>query len=198
MGKGVLLYNRRDIFKWALQERSNCVLIGICNVASKEGKIDVLEEMWNNIDDEDDKEDVFRYVNRSAACVGKLNVLKWFETKGLYFNKNKCAKVAARNGQLQILEWLREQGLELNWELYDEAIKGDHLRVMKWLREQEFGCYRYTFYFATRKGNLDILQWLHDEGYPWHHNVCVDELCLKPEVVQWLRANGYSGRLITF
>eukprot|EP00594_Rhizosolenia_setigera_P006679 CAMPEP_0178952800 /NCGR_PEP_ID=MMETSP0789-20121207/8053_1 /TAXON_ID=3005 /ORGANISM="Rhizosolenia setigera, Strain CCMP 1694" /LENGTH=228 /DNA_ID=CAMNT_0020633965 /DNA_START=299 /DNA_END=985 /DNA_ORIENTATION=- len=189
VGKGVVLYDRRDVWEWALQERNNDLLSGICNVAGKEGRIDILEEVWNNVKDEDDRRDIFRAVDSVAAGGGKMNVLNWFETKEFDIDKEWCARLAALYGQLHIIQWLKEEkGFELFREMYIHAIEGGgHLNVMKWLREQE-GCpfHEWTFSLAVEEGNLDILQWLHDEGCPWpdrsaHDDNRVYEEDLKPE-----------------
>jgi len=165
VGKGVVLYNRSDVLEWALEERHYGVLRGICNVAAGEGRIDILEEVWGNVIEEDRY--VFEAVDSCAAEGGKLDVLKWLETKGL----------------------------ELDRGLYLNAISGDHLQVMKWLREKELDWNDYTFVDAAEEGNLEVLQWLHYERCPWN-NYCVYERDLKPEAVEWLRSNGYSDRLI--
>jgi len=197
--KGVVFYNRRDVLAWALQERKKCVLGAICNVATGEGRIDILKEVWNNIDDEDAKKYVFRDVDTHAAENGKLDVLKWTENKELRI-KVRCAGKAAEEGHLNILQWLQEKkGLELDGNLYNWAISGDQFHIMKWLKEQEVDWGRFTFSYAVReKGNLDILQWLHDKGCPWPDNddiSHVDEGDLEPEVVEWCRVNGYGDRI---
>eukprot|EP00594_Rhizosolenia_setigera_P012186 CAMPEP_0178980594 /NCGR_PEP_ID=MMETSP0789-20121207/26585_1 /TAXON_ID=3005 /ORGANISM="Rhizosolenia setigera, Strain CCMP 1694" /LENGTH=222 /DNA_ID=CAMNT_0020671029 /DNA_START=285 /DNA_END=950 /DNA_ORIENTATION=- len=171
VGKVVVLYHRSDVLDWALQKRNKDVLRVVCEVAAGEGRIDVLEEVWNNFDDEDDKRFIFRDLHEYAARHGKLNVLKWLETTGVSFGK-QCAREAARHGHLHILQWLREErGFEikrLSGLLYYSAIvDGGHLHVMKWLQEQEVPWDRYNFACAARRGNLDILQWLHNEGCPW-------------------------------
>eukprot|EP00594_Rhizosolenia_setigera_P012608 CAMPEP_0178968212 /NCGR_PEP_ID=MMETSP0789-20121207/18079_1 /TAXON_ID=3005 /ORGANISM="Rhizosolenia setigera, Strain CCMP 1694" /LENGTH=245 /DNA_ID=CAMNT_0020654017 /DNA_START=216 /DNA_END=950 /DNA_ORIENTATION=+ len=202
VGKGVVFYNRKDVLAWALEEQKELVLLEICEIAVEEGRIDLLEEVWNHIEDEDVIEDIFEFSDYSAARGGKLNVLKWLETKGLGIDNFWCVVEAARYGHLNILKWLQEiQDLELYGGLYNSAIEfGDHLHVMKWLREQ--GCPWDdcdTFKYAANKGNLDILEWLHDEGCPWPEDdddYRVSEEYLKPEVVEWLRANGYSNRIL--
>eukprot|EP00594_Rhizosolenia_setigera_P016167 CAMPEP_0178954912 /NCGR_PEP_ID=MMETSP0789-20121207/9285_1 /TAXON_ID=3005 /ORGANISM="Rhizosolenia setigera, Strain CCMP 1694" /LENGTH=240 /DNA_ID=CAMNT_0020636429 /DNA_START=258 /DNA_END=980 /DNA_ORIENTATION=- len=198
VGQGVVLYNRSDVLARALQERSNDVLRETCNVAAGEGRFDLLNEIFNNVYDREDKEHIFRCADYSATIHGKLEVLKWLgDTKGVLppLYNEWCAIIAARHGQLHILKWLREeQGLELDGELYQQA--SDQLHVMKWLREQEIPWDEWTFNFATQGGNLDILQWLHDEGCPWPNSNwhCLPEDNVKPEILNWLRANGYGDR----
>jgi len=215
VGKGVVLFHRRDVLDWALysSRKNKYVIKGICNIAAEEGRIDLLEEIFNNIDDRDAKRCIFLgaedrkiyysfgYVDEYAARGGKLDVLKWHETKGLSINKKKCAMEAANRGQLHILKWLREErDLELWGGLYNWANNngGGHLHVLKWLRQQEVDFNEFTFREAAYRGNLDVLQWLHDEGCSWPRasNRCVDERCVKPEVKDWLRTNGYSDRIV--
>eukprot|EP00594_Rhizosolenia_setigera_P013102 CAMPEP_0178957628 /NCGR_PEP_ID=MMETSP0789-20121207/11044_1 /TAXON_ID=3005 /ORGANISM="Rhizosolenia setigera, Strain CCMP 1694" /LENGTH=142 /DNA_ID=CAMNT_0020639947 /DNA_START=306 /DNA_END=735 /DNA_ORIENTATION=- len=83
LGKGVVFYDRRDILAWAVEEQNKDLLREICEVASKEGRIDLLDEMWNNVNDEGDKIDVFKFVDKYGAQGGQVYVLKWFETKEL-------------------------------------------------------------------------------------------------------------------
>jgi len=146
------------------------------------------------------KEFVFRGVDSYATYGGKLNVLKWIETKGININILDCANQAARNGHLHILQWLQEEkGVEFDdGELYSEAIEYGQLNVMKWLREQEVPFYDWTFMNAAEEGNLNILKWLHDEGCPWldYDYLRVHERVLKPEVIDWLLANGYSNKIL--
>jgi len=176
----------------------------ICNVAGREGRLDLLEEVWYDVGYGYDKRCVFGGVDTHAACHGKLNVLKWIETKGLFFDKDRCAMVAACHAQPHIIQWLKEeQDFELDGELYLHAIRGGQLNVMKWLREQEVYWDEYTFTIAAEKGNLEVLQWLHDEGCPWPKETeDEDELSLhedeiEPEIVQWLHANGYGDRIVS-
>jgi len=197
VGKGVVLYNRRDVLEWALQKRNKDVLIGICDVAAGEGRIDLLNEVLNNVDDTGDVELIFDDTCEYATIHGELEVLKWLNIKGLLRDTSNewCAILAANCGQLHILKWLREvKGLKLDEHLYQEAI--GHMHVLKWLREKEIPWRddEYTFYCAAKKGNLEVLQYLHDEGCPWRNNgLCrLREDELKSEILNWLRANGYS------
>jgi len=197
VGKAVVLYNRRDVLAMVL-ERKKSVSIGICNVAGEEGRLDILEEVWNNMNNDDDKEDIFSNVDGHAARGGKLDVLKWLETKGLPINKyNGCARYASQFGQLHILQSLQEeQTLELDGELYDWAIEGGgQLHVMKWLKEQACPWGKCTFNYAAQIGNLDVLQWLHEEGCPWPDDRLLYEQDVKLEVIEWLRSSGYGGRI---
>eukprot|EP00594_Rhizosolenia_setigera_P017174 CAMPEP_0178961476 /NCGR_PEP_ID=MMETSP0789-20121207/13729_1 /TAXON_ID=3005 /ORGANISM="Rhizosolenia setigera, Strain CCMP 1694" /LENGTH=326 /DNA_ID=CAMNT_0020645317 /DNA_START=193 /DNA_END=1173 /DNA_ORIENTATION=- len=209
VGKGVVYHNRRDVFEWALQERKYDVLNGICQIAGEEGRINLLDEVLNKVKDwdEDDTEDIleeiFYFVDISAAFRGKLSVLKWYHTKGLLFNVSLCADHAARIGHLDIIQWLQEEeDLELRGGFYYYAVCGGQLHILKWLRERQVPWSGWTFASAAEKGNMNILQWLHDEGCPWpedngedyYHRVCEGDL--KPGVVDWLRANGYGDRII--
>eukprot|EP00594_Rhizosolenia_setigera_P019376 CAMPEP_0178957330 /NCGR_PEP_ID=MMETSP0789-20121207/10846_1 /TAXON_ID=3005 /ORGANISM="Rhizosolenia setigera, Strain CCMP 1694" /LENGTH=305 /DNA_ID=CAMNT_0020639551 /DNA_START=424 /DNA_END=1341 /DNA_ORIENTATION=- len=197
VAKGVVFYNRRDVMDWALEEQNTRILEAICNVAGKEGRIDLLNKVFNNIDDEDGKDYIFECVDSHAAESGKLDVLKWFETKGFDIDKFNCAAKAAFHGHLHIIQWLKEErGLELKGELYLNVIEGSgQLHVMKWLREQSCPWSGWTFASAAKEGNLDILQWLHDEGCPWSDDYHVPESDLKPEVIDWCRVNGYANRV---
>lgn len=48
---------------------------------TKEGRINLLKEVWNNVDEyEYSKGDFFICLDSSAARRGKLDMLKWFET----------------------------------------------------------------------------------------------------------------------
>eukprot|EP00594_Rhizosolenia_setigera_P019316 CAMPEP_0178956388 /NCGR_PEP_ID=MMETSP0789-20121207/10218_1 /TAXON_ID=3005 /ORGANISM="Rhizosolenia setigera, Strain CCMP 1694" /LENGTH=305 /DNA_ID=CAMNT_0020638295 /DNA_START=518 /DNA_END=1433 /DNA_ORIENTATION=+ len=191
LSKGVVFYNRRDVLDWALQHQMTKLLSRICSIAAGEGRIDILVEMWNYIDD--DKRSIFRGLGRYAAIGGKLNVLKWIETKGLFFDKDRCAMVAACHAQPHIIQWLKEeQDFELDGELYLHAIRGGQLNVMKWLREQEVYWDEYTFTIAAEKGNLEVLQWLHDEGCPWPKETeDEDELSLHEDEIEPEKYNGF-------
>jgi len=197
LGKGVVYFNRRDLLDWAVQEQNKDLLSGICEEAGEEGRIDLLDEVWDNVNDEGDKRYVFQDVDYIAALYDKLEVMKWVEDKGIDIDKEYCAKTAVWRGHLDILKWLREErGLELKGGCYDCAIRGSgQLRVMKWLREQACPWGDWTFATAAQKGNLDVLQWLHDEGCPWPEDYRVDDFELEAEALEWCRGNGYSGRI---
>eukprot|EP00594_Rhizosolenia_setigera_P015229 CAMPEP_0178980314 /NCGR_PEP_ID=MMETSP0789-20121207/26417_1 /TAXON_ID=3005 /ORGANISM="Rhizosolenia setigera, Strain CCMP 1694" /LENGTH=238 /DNA_ID=CAMNT_0020670693 /DNA_START=152 /DNA_END=868 /DNA_ORIENTATION=- len=199
LSKGVVFFNRKDAFEWVLGPRKD-LLNRICDVAAEEGRIDILDEVLNNVEDEENKEYVFGDVDYAAARGGKLNVMKWFDTKEFDIDEYECAEVAACHGHIHILQWLwEEKGLELYGGLYNWAIEGGQLNVMKWLREQEVDWCVYTFKYAAIKGNLDVLQWLHNEGCPWlddHFQFRVFERRLKPEVIDWCRVNGYGDKII--
>jgi len=191
---GVVFYNRRDVMEWVLEERNKNLLKGICAIAAKEERYDLLEEVFNGLGDWDEKGDVFEGPYLSAVRCGKLNVLKWLCTKGLSINEERCAEAAIFAGQIHILKWLREEtGLKLDEMFYLLAIKNGHLHVMKWLRKEECPWHEFTFEYAATEGNLAILQWLHDEGCPWNRRVRVDALELEPVVIDWLRTNGYDN-----
>jgi len=195
VGKGVVLYNRSDVLVWAVQERKELVLRAICDLAAEEGRLDILNEVLINVNESG----IFEYVDYHAAECGKLNVLKWLETKGFDVNEYVCADQAARHGQPHILQWLQEEkDLQLCEGLYNKTIWGGHINVLKWLREQEVPWGERTFKLTAQKGNLNILQWLHDRGCPWPNNDTyrVGEYALKPEVVEWCRGNGYGDRIV--
>eukprot|EP00594_Rhizosolenia_setigera_P019403 CAMPEP_0178958216 /NCGR_PEP_ID=MMETSP0789-20121207/11465_1 /TAXON_ID=3005 /ORGANISM="Rhizosolenia setigera, Strain CCMP 1694" /LENGTH=126 /DNA_ID=CAMNT_0020640789 /DNA_START=157 /DNA_END=537 /DNA_ORIENTATION=- len=92
-------------------------------------------------------------VDLSAARGGKLDVMKWVESKGYNINDSyRCAHEAACGGQLHIIHWLQEEkGLELRGGLYLHAARGGQLHVMKWLRDQEVPWNYYTFVYAAKK-----------------------------------------------
>jgi len=189
LAKGAILYNRRDVLDWILQH--TYLWTEICLVAAEEGRIDLLDKVCNSLDVESVKTHVFGNGNHRYAARGKLNTLKWLETKGVSMNKERCAEEAAYRGHLNILQWLREeQGFKLYGDLYESVIIGrGSLHVLKWLREQACPWGEYSFKYAAEKGKLDILQWLHDEGCHWVGLLRKD--AVKPEVGDWLRVNGY-------
>jgi len=196
LSKGVVFFNRSDVLEWVLGQKT-IFLREICVLAAHEERCDILNKGLDNIEDGFYKITIFSDVDRAAARGGKLKVLKWLETKGIYIRKDWCARYAARYGHLHILKWLREKkGLVFGGDLYENAIGGGHLHVLQWLREIEVPWDEDTFYFAVREeGNLNILQWLHDEGCPWTEYYRVDESELKPEVIDWCRTNGYGNRI---
>eukprot|EP00594_Rhizosolenia_setigera_P007456 CAMPEP_0178953402 /NCGR_PEP_ID=MMETSP0789-20121207/8397_1 /TAXON_ID=3005 /ORGANISM="Rhizosolenia setigera, Strain CCMP 1694" /LENGTH=217 /DNA_ID=CAMNT_0020634653 /DNA_START=134 /DNA_END=787 /DNA_ORIENTATION=+ len=179
VGKGVVLYGRLDVMEWALGQRTN-LLHKICEVAAEEGRLNILKEVWNNANNDDN------------------NIF------GGFVIKVSCAFRASEYGQLHILQWLKEeQGLKLFEDLYNYAVRGvqgngGHLHVMKWLREIEVPWGECTFPCVACRGHLDILHWLHNEGCPWpeYYKFPVREEHLKPEVVEWLRVDGYSDRFM--
>jgi len=202
VGAGVVFYSRRDVVDWALEERKKYVLKGICILAVEEGRFNLLEEIFNAVEDWDEKEDVFKGLGLSAAYGGKLNVLEWLKTHQLDIDKEMCANAAVHTGQIQILQWLREEaGLELDERLYIWATyDGGQLNVMKWLREQEVDWHEFTFHFAAKEGNLEVLQWLHEEGCPWpkdenDSDLALSAIQLKPEVINWCHMKGYNDRI---
>lgn len=198
MGKGVVLFNRRDVLGWALEERNTKILRGICKIAAEECRINLLEEVFNAVEDWcEKKEDIFGDVDCAAANGGKLNVLMWFEQKGLSIDKVDCAEEASHGGQLHILEWLREeQGLELFEDLYCSAIAGNQFHVMKWLREQKVPWYDYTFACAAAEGNMKVLQWLENEDCPWDPNILISQSFLNDDVIQLLLVIGHGDKFV--
>jgi len=206
LSKGVVFYNRRDVLEWALEEQNTKILRGICEVATEEGRMDLLNEIWDNFEDDEDYAYerecmIFGCVDSNAAESGKLDVIKWFDKKDLgnldNIDKSVCAKEAARHGHLHILQWLKEEkDLQLVSSFYDFAIDGGQLHVMKWLREQSCPWGEDTFACAALEGHLDILQFLHDEGCPWDRSIYIDEEDVTSEVIEWLRINGYDDRIM--
>jgi len=197
VSEGVVVYNRLDVLDWALQEYDENLLKSICFVAAVDGRIGLLNEVWNDIED-DDKECIFGGIDCAAANGGKLNVFKWIEEKELPIDKEDCASQAAFHGQTHFLQWLQEEkSLQLSEGLYNKAIRGGHINVLKWLREQEVPSPwdEYTFQHAALKGNLEVLQWLHDEGCPWDPSNSVYKGYVDSEAQEWLRTNGYGNRL---
>eukprot|EP00594_Rhizosolenia_setigera_P007474 CAMPEP_0178953492 /NCGR_PEP_ID=MMETSP0789-20121207/8448_1 /TAXON_ID=3005 /ORGANISM="Rhizosolenia setigera, Strain CCMP 1694" /LENGTH=229 /DNA_ID=CAMNT_0020634755 /DNA_START=1 /DNA_END=690 /DNA_ORIENTATION=+ len=194
---GIVYFNRLDVLIWALEEQNNDLFKAICDLAGREGRLDLLDEVLSNVD-KNKKEFVFLSVDKYAAGHGKLNVLKWLEEKEIVIDNGDCVLQAARGGHLHILKWLREEkGLELYKRLYGEAIDGGQLHVMKWLREQACPWSEFTFFRAALRGSLVILQWLHNEGCPWPEDpwFSVSERSVKPEVKEWLLANGYRNKI---
>lgn len=196
LGKGVIHHNRRDVLDWATRERDELALSGICNVAGEEGKIDLLNEIFNNIKDDEDYERFFRNnAGSHAVRSGKLCVLKWLETQGIRFCKEIYGRKAAERGHIHILEWLRDKGgIRLDEFVFEGAAVGGQIDTLKWFRNHGCPLTESMFDEAVLRGNLDVLQYMHDEGFPWSihdSSVSEDEILLYPEVKIWLRMNGY-------
>jgi len=203
LGKGVVLYNRGDVLEWALQERRMNLLRSICDVAAEEKRLDIMEEVFNRVEGRCKRERIFEDLLTYSSTKknnGKLAVLKWLEERKLGVDIEHCLSQSVRYGHLDILEWLLEEkkDLELSGYLYHCAIDGGQLQSMKWLREQGCPWSEFSLMATAYRGNLDILQWLHDEGCPWpldDEDNFVSERSLKPEVINWLHANGYRDRI---
>jgi len=128
----------------------------------------------------------------SAAEDGKLEVVKWLQTK----NFDCCSattNAAAHGGQLDMLKWLHfENHCELGDYICDQAVLGGHLEVLRWLITQGASCNNRTTDIAAEFGYLDILKWLIQEGWHVDDTICGDVASDGHfAMLKWLVAEGY-------
>lgn len=117
ISKGIILYNRRDIFEWVFMEERSVILYQVCTDAIKCSRLDILEEVFARTSNETQK----RFKNFSSLCdyavdCGKLACLKWLR-------KNKCkwseySWISANcQGHDHIIQYLRDNRYPLEWQI---------------------------------------------------------------------------------
>jgi len=79
---------------------------------------------------------------KAAAEYGHVEILKYLRTKfnedGLYFDANRCMRLAIIGNHLNILKYLRAEGYELSTDLLDTVTDYTHVDIIEWLHEN--GC----------------------------------------------------------
>lgn len=111
VAKGVVYCNRNDVLNWLLKEQDKYLLFGVCGVAAKEGRTDLLDKVWNNVE-EWHREYIFEGLERVADHHGKLDVYtNWLEAKLLLEQKKieEEKKKRATFGD-SIIEWVKQNG----------------------------------------------------------------------------------------
>lgn len=112
VGKAAVYYNRTDLLNWSLENKDEYILRGILYTASREGRQDILEKIFNHVNDE-----------------GALSGLK---------SVNEFCTAAARSGRLDTLRFLQSKGSPCSDWAYAWARKEGHLDVMEYLSKD--GC----------------------------------------------------------
>jgi len=122
ISKGVLHYNRRDIFEWLLTDQSHDGydrLKWLCYDAMKESKLDILREIFQRADEwqleylRDCDNDIDFCA--TAAYSGKLECLKLLRQNECGWNRWTW-HYAKHHGHEHILEYLRNSDYPTKWQ----------------------------------------------------------------------------------
>eukprot|EP00594_Rhizosolenia_setigera_P008597 CAMPEP_0178967300 /NCGR_PEP_ID=MMETSP0789-20121207/17501_1 /TAXON_ID=3005 /ORGANISM="Rhizosolenia setigera, Strain CCMP 1694" /LENGTH=298 /DNA_ID=CAMNT_0020652861 /DNA_START=66 /DNA_END=962 /DNA_ORIENTATION=- len=111
VAKGIVYCDRKDVLNWLLKEQDKYLLKGVCGVATKEGRTDLLDKVWNNVN-EWDRGYIFERLERVADFHGKLDVYtNWLETK-LLLEQKKIEEEKKKHATFgdSIIEWVKENG----------------------------------------------------------------------------------------
>lgn len=219
--EGVVQHRRLDVLLWAIHGGNEFLLRGIVEYASEEGHVNILKDVLSGVD-ESMRERLFRggIYSENAVRAGKLELLKWLNTNGLYINKHYCPQIAAKAGHLNILQWLNSNGfLEgkekcandaaekghlhiLKWlnssgliedkgVCAQRAAEAGHIHILEWLQEVGYSLDEETFAWAASGRSLEILEWLRNKNCPWH-KCCYEEAAIsgRLNVLDWLQNHG--------
>jgi len=110
VGDGVVRYNRKDVLQWSLEEQHKLRLYHICLEASRDGRLDILNTIF-----EKSNEETMEYFREydwpclKAAENGRLDVLKLLRKNGFDWDEETFF-VAKVNGHNEVLQYLRENG----------------------------------------------------------------------------------------
>lgn len=108
---------------------------------------------------------------------GQIEVLEWFEKKGVDFRKfsDRAIEEAASQGHLDIVQWLisKETSFSFSQETIDKAAANGHLELVESLRSRGGKCSRKAFVGAATFGHQGILESMFQK----EQDVCT-EACL--------------------
>ncbi|CAB9530144.1 ankyrin repeat protein [Seminavis robusta] len=198
-----------EILKWARE--NDCPWNEqTCSRAAKNGHLDILEWVhengcpWNEATCSGAAEGghmeilsglvkmVVHGVNIHAIKLRRMPILnlKWARANGCPWNESTCSD-AASPGHLEILKWARANGCPWNAYTCAKAALHGHLGVLKWARENGCSWNENTCSWAAWHGHFETLRWALENGCPWDEGRYGGSN--KPEVIQWLRDNGFPG-----
>lgn len=198
VGRGVVYYNRTDVFQWALIEQKTFLLIGICRIIAEAGRVDLLSEAWIHYPGCYEKKYIFLDLYTVAARNGRVNVLSWLVEHGFLINEGYCANQAAKKGHLKVLDWIKDEGYEMSEEecsrCCESAARGGCLHILKWFRKKlgYQGWNERTFEAAVWNGNLRVLKFLRDQKCPFSKNTFAHAIRRgNMKTLEYLRENNF-------
>lgn len=211
VGKGIVYHNRREMLDWVLEGKNHQgknieVVRQICDVAAKDGRLDILKQVYNNIDDEDDKDRVLRGICTVLAREGKFDLLvevgkdvEYSYNNGYIFGG--VDYYAASWGKLDMLKWLENtKGVSIDKNpCVFAAVEKGHNDILEWIQKEK-GPLEFNinlFLEAIQRGvRVNALIWLREQGCPWQgylfHERTFRSAVMKCDldVLQWLHDEG--------
>lgn len=119
VAKAVVLFNRNDALSMLIERQSKEKLLFICEEASREGRLDILSEIFNSSNKETSAF-LTKYGETScniAAMCGELEILKFLNKQGCPLDENTCFS-AASCGKLNVLKYLENFGCVLHEDIF--------------------------------------------------------------------------------
>ena len=102
-------------------------------------------------------------VANHAAEYGRIDILEWFEQKGM-LPTHDGADAAATNGHIDTLRWLESRRRMPTKNGANNAAKNGHMGTLLWLAERKILPTVVGANDAAANGHIDILQWLEGKG----------------------------------
>jgi hypothetical protein len=133
---------------------------------------------------------------RKAASYGHVELLEWFQKKGVPWSSLALVS-AATTGQLHVLRYSKEKKLPLPppGSMSRSALSGN-LDVLRWVKENNFHLEN-CFSWASLSGHVHVLEWLLTEGGV-RPDLAEQRKCYRNaagnshmEVFRWLHDNGF-------
>lgn len=174
IAESVVTFNRRDLLDWSIQQQHMEILSSICCTSAEVGRLDILDTIFTNLDNE------------------MQEILK--ESPRM----NSCATLAAENGNMAVLRFLYQYGCPWDSEACAKAAETGNFEMLMWLHEHDCPWDEVTFHHAVSKGSLDVIQCLYLCGCPWDETTCsVAAEMGRLDILRWLRGHGCPWDEIT-
>lgn len=111
----------------------------------------------------------FRHASKSAAALGHIDVLQWWQSRYLriqYSNMHKLLilRIAIESGQTHVLQWLLNSiGLNLRaLEQAHEPWPCQHSTVIQWVYDHKLPVHlQVSMDQVAKRGDLELMIWLH-------------------------------------
>jgi len=174
LAKSIVLHNRKDVFAWALKKKDQFVLEAIYREASKVGRLDIIQEVFPNTDEEERKKYIIGYrrndddsiLTNNAARGGHFETLKWLLLNDFWYDKEHICGYAASSGNIEMVNWLLAipRFCSLNESACSWAASKGQLEMLKILKEKGCPWDDRICSYACENGHLDVLKWSHENG----------------------------------
>jgi hypothetical protein len=106
-------------------------------------------------------------VIETAAMVGAIGVLDWFDSIGCDWQQTRLYAFTAIHGRVRSLKWMYEHGAEFTSYEMTRAAQNGRLDVCQYLHSIGCDWNESACEYAAFSNDLELLKWLHKNGCPW-------------------------------